>query len=61
MKEWILFKTDSFFFCTNMINTDSTIVALETSEELKEILEGNNEITLIYLVKDITLTMVIST
>ena len=29
-----------------MININSTIVAVETSEELKEILEGNNEIAL---------------
>lgn len=43
-----------------MINIDSTTVAVETSEELKEILEGNNEITLIYLAKDIALTRGIS-
>lgn len=43
-----------------MINIDSTTVAVETSDELKEILEGNNEITLIYFAKDITLTRGIS-
>lgn len=44
----------------NMININSTTIAVETSEELKEILEGNNEITLIYLAKDITLSIGIS-
>lgn len=38
-----------------MINIDSTTVAVETSAELKTILEGNNTYTLIYLAKDITL------
>lgn len=38
-----------------MINIDSTTVAVETSAELKSILEGNNTYTLIYLANDITL------
>ena len=38
-----------------MINIDETTVAVETSAELKSILEGNNTITLVYLSKDITL------
>lgn len=43
-----------------IININSTTVAVETSEELKEILEGNNEIDLIYFAKDITLSRGIS-
>lgn len=39
-----------------MINIDANTVAVETSEELKTVLEGNNTITMIYLAKDITLT-----
>ena len=39
-----------------MINIDSTTVAVETSAELKTVLEGNNTYTLIYLANDITLT-----
>lgn len=38
-----------------MINIDSTSVAVETSAELKTILEGNNDYTKIYLANDITL------
>ena len=38
-----------------MININSTTVAVETSAELKEILEGNNTYTLVYLAKDIVL------
>ena len=38
-----------------MININDTTVALETSAELKSVLEGNNNITLIYLANDITL------
>lgn len=38
-----------------MININDTTVAVETSAELKSILEGNNSITLIYLANDITL------
>ena len=38
-----------------MININSTTVAVETSAELKEILEGNNAYTLVYLAKDIVL------
>lgn len=38
-----------------MINIDDSTVAIETSAELKSILEGNNNITYIYLAKDITL------
>lgn len=38
-----------------MININDTTVAVETSAELKSVLEGNNNITLIYLAKDITL------
>ncbi len=38
-----------------MINIDSTTVAVETSAELKTVLEGNNTYTLIYLANDITL------
>lgn len=32
-----------------MININETTVAVETSAELKSVLEGNNSITLIYL------------
>jgi len=39
-----------------MININDTTVAVETSAELKSVLEGNNTITLIYLANDITLT-----
>ena len=38
-----------------MININDTTVAVETSAELKSVLEGNNNITLIYLANDITL------
>lgn len=38
-----------------MININSTTVAVETSAELKNILEGDNAYTLIYLANDITL------
>ena len=38
-----------------MINIDNSTVAVETSAELKSILEGTNSITHIYLAKDITL------
>ena len=38
-----------------MININDSTVAVETSAELKSILEGNNSITLIYLANDITL------
>ena len=38
-----------------MINIDNSTVAVETSAELKSILEGTNNITHIYLAKDITL------
>ena len=38
-----------------MINIDDSTVAVETSAELKSILEGSNSITHIYLAKDITL------
>lgn len=38
-----------------MININDTTVAVETSAELKTILEGDNKITLIYLANDITL------
>ena len=38
-----------------MININETTVAVETSAELKSLLEGNNSITLIYLANDITL------
>lgn len=38
-----------------MININDTTVAVETSAELKNVLEGNNNITLIYLANDITL------
>ena len=38
-----------------MINIDDSTVAVETSAELKSILEGANNITHIYLAKDITL------
>lgn len=38
-----------------MINIDDSTVAVETSAELKSILEGTNNITHIYLAKDITL------
>lgn len=43
-----------------MINIDSKTVAVESSEELKETLEGNNEIETIYLAEDITLARGIS-
>ena len=39
-----------------MININDTTVAVETSAELKSVLEENNTITLIYLANDITLT-----
>lgn len=39
-----------------MININSTTVAVETSTELKTVLEGNNTYTLIYLANDIVLT-----
>lgn len=39
-----------------MININETTVAVETSAELKTVLEENNNITLIYLAKDITLS-----
>lgn len=39
-----------------MININDSTVAVETSSELKTILEWNNKITLIYLAKDITLS-----
>ena len=39
-----------------MIIIDSTTVAVETSDELKNILEGNNSYTLVYLAKDISLS-----
>ena len=38
-----------------MININNSTVAVETSAELKSVLEGNNSITLIYLANDITL------
>ena len=38
-----------------MININENTVAVETSAELKSILEADNDITLIYLAKDITL------
>ena len=38
-----------------MINIGSSTVAVETSAELKSILEGDNSITLVYLANDITL------
>lgn len=38
-----------------MININDTTVAVETSAELKSVLEGNNNITLIYLANNITL------
>ena len=38
-----------------MINIDDKTVAVETSAELKSVLEANNSIDLIYLAKDITL------
>ena len=38
-----------------MININDSTVAVETSAELKSILEGNNTITHIYLANDITL------
>lgn len=43
-----------------MINIDSSTVAVETSAELKSILEGDNSITLVYLANDITLAQGIS-
>lgn len=39
-----------------MINIDNYTVAVETSAELKKVLEENNNITLIYLANDITLS-----
>ena len=36
-----------------MINIDTTTVAVETSAELKSILDGNNSITLVYFAQDI--------
>ena len=38
-----------------MININDNTVAVETSAELKSVLEGDNSITLIYLAQDITL------
>lgn len=38
-----------------MINIDDNTVAVETSAELKNVLEANNNINYIYLAKDITL------
>ena len=38
-----------------MINITESTVAVETSAELKSVLEGSNTITLVYFVKDITL------
>ena len=38
-----------------MININDTTVAVETSAELKTVLEGNNKITHIYLAQDITI------
>lgn len=38
-----------------MININDTTVAIETSAELKSVLEGDNNINLIYLANDITL------
>ena len=38
-----------------MININSTTVAVESSAELKTVLEGNNTYTLVYLAKDIEL------
>ena len=38
-----------------MININDTTVAVETSAELKSVLEGDNNINLIYLANDITL------
>lgn len=43
-----------------MININSTTVAIETEEELRSTLEGDNQIELIYFAKDITLTKGIS-
>lgn len=43
-----------------MININDTTVAVETSAELKSVLEGSNNITLIYLAQDITLAQGIS-
>ena len=43
-----------------MINTDASTVAVETSAELKSVLEGDNSITLVYLANDITLAQGIS-
>lgn len=43
-----------------MINIGSSTVAVETSAELKSILEGDNSITLVYLANDITLAQGIS-
>ena len=36
-----------------MINIDASTVAVETSAELKSVLEGDNSITLVYLANDI--------
>ena len=38
-----------------MININDTTVAVESSAELKTVLEGDNKVTLIYLANDITL------
>lgn len=43
-----------------MINISDNTVAVETSAELKSVLEANNDITIIYLAKDITLAQGIS-
>ena len=43
-----------------MINIDASTVAVETSAELKSVLEGDNSITLVYLANDITLAQGIS-
>lgn len=43
-----------------MIIIDSTTVAVESSSELKTVLEGTNSYTLVYLANDITLTQGIS-
>lgn len=43
-----------------MINIDASTVAVETSAELKSVLEGDNSITLVYLAQDITLAQGIS-
>lgn len=43
-----------------MIIINSATVAVETSAELKSILEGDNAYTLVYLANDITLAQGIS-